>query len=240
MLTIVTWLWKTTGWRNCYTYRHVNALERMIMENLDIPHKFVCVTDQPKYINCKTIPIWEMPVVNTLAFRPNCYVRLKAFAKESQELFGERFASIDLDCVITGNVTPIFDRKEDFIIMKGNACPYNGSLWMMNAGARSQVWTGFNPRTSPLKAAERVNAKGKKYYGSDQAIISMTLGEDEATFGEGDGVYQYWHNLKNMKTVPDNTKLVFFAGEIKPWNLEMKKQNRVLHETYERYLNGPR
>jgi hypothetical protein len=62
---------------------------------------------------------------------------------------------IDLDTVITGPLDGLFDRPENFIILQGanasNPCPFNGSLMMLRAGARPDVWRDFS-----LKAAGSV------------------------------------------------------------------------------------
>jgi hypothetical protein len=49
---------------------------------------------------------------------------------------------------VTGPLDPLFDRKDDFTILQGinttNPCPYNGSIWMLKAGARPEVWSEFS------------------------------------------------------------------------------------------------
>jgi len=238
MLTIVTWLWKTTGWRKGYSAGHVNALHAMVSQNLDIPHKFVCVTNMPENINCETIPLWDDPLVpGVLAHKPNCYKRLKAFSPEIKQIFGERFISLDLDVVIRGNITDIIDRKEDFIMLKGGSTPYNGSMWMMTAGARKQVWEDFDPRASPAQAKAAKMPSGKNYYGSDQAWISYKLGTKEKTWDENDGIYQYWNGLnRNPGRIPENAKIIFFNGAINPWDNEIRRKCPELFNIYQSYL----
>jgi hypothetical protein len=94
---------------------------------------------------------------------------------------------LDLDCVVTGNLDPVLGRTEDFIAWKDIAPPqpYCGSLVMMDAGARRQVWDEFDPMLSPAYAS----ASG--YVGTDQGRISAKLGLGEATWDERDGVLSY-------------------------------------------------
>ncbi len=232
MITIVTWLWKTTGWRKDYTAEHVNALEKMIKKNLNIPHVFKCITDMPEGINCETVALWENPKTNTHPTRPNCYRRLKAFSEQIRPILGDRFLSIDLDCVILGDITSIVDRPEDdFIILKGSSSPYNGSMWMMNTGARKQVYDSFHPINSPTVAAQQKTSTGRGYYGSDQAWISYKI-PGEKTWTQKDGVYQYIYDIKG-KPMPENAKIVFYAGELKPWS---DKNFVDLQNTYNQYL----
>jgi hypothetical protein len=102
------------------------------------------------------------------------------------EIFGKRFVCMDLDCVITGNLDPLFDVPDDFKIFHGTGGgrPYNGSMILMTAGARSQVYEQFNQ--------EAAVEAGNKFLGSDQAWISQVLGPDEATWGPADGVSLAW------------------------------------------------
>ena len=58
-----------------------------------------------------------------------------------------------IDAVVTGPIDPLLDRRDGFTILQGvnasNPCPYNGSLWMLAAGWRPDVWSQFS-----LEAAE--------------------------------------------------------------------------------------
>ena len=233
MLTVVTWLWKRKEVSmSSYTADHVNAFERMLNANLKIPHRLICVTDMSKGINCETFPLWaDYEKGNFIPDWPNCFRRLRAFSKGAHSAFGDRFVSMDLDCVITGDLTPILSRKEDFIIMEGRACHYNGSMWMMDAGCRSEIFTEFDPYLSPLQASQGVNKNGERFYGSDQAWISYKLGDGEATWTKDDGVFQNT-NLQPWWGIPKAARIVFFAGMAKPWS---RNTFTELHNTYNQY-----
>jgi hypothetical protein len=124
----------------------------MISRNLDLPHRFLCITDDPAGVSCETYPLWNEPNVNLPQGRPNCYRRLKVFGDFGKEL-GDRLMSIDLDAVITGNITQIVDRKEDFVIWKdvSQSTLYNGGMWCMTPGTRKQVWESFPPTHQGLR-----------------------------------------------------------------------------------------
>jgi len=66
---------------------------------------------------------------------------------ERFELHGDRIVCMDLDLIITGSLDPLFDRPEPFVILQGansvNPCPYNGSMWMVKAEYRPDVWSDF-------------------------------------------------------------------------------------------------
>jgi hypothetical protein len=216
MLTVVCWLWRQESRTVLYKPEYVDVWANMLRRNLTIPHRLLCITDNPSDIKTvETYPLWEDLGVNNPKWghtRPQCYRRLKAFSEEMRPILGDRFVSMDLDCVILGNIDAILSRPEEFIINRGTTQknPYNGSLWMMNTGCRSFVWDTFDPETSP-KQAER-------WLGSDQAWMREALGPNEATWGIEDGITNYLHVARIPRWNPKDTKIVFFQGTVKPWD----------------------
>jgi len=220
MLTMVTWLWTAApGYRSKFTTAHVNRLRQMIARHYPSPHRFCCVTDQTKGLDADVtvIPPWNdfIALPSPSGGRnPSCYRRLRAFAPDIGVTFGERFASFDLDVVIVGDLRPVLDRSEDFVIW-GDTNPrtfYNGSLLLLTAGARPQVWTTFDPKRSPALA------RAAGHFGSDQGWISYCLGPKETKWTQADGVYSFQqHILPNGGKVPTNAKIVVFHGHVDPW-----------------------
>lgn len=245
-ITVVSWLWRQREtWNRHYTADHVNALERMVKQHLHIPHKFVCVTDDPAGINCRTIPLWPMPTVKVGHNKPNCYKRLYAFSKNVGCWFGKRFVSIDIDCLLMPGldgrgITPLLENTDDFRILNGirdgrGCCPYNGSIWMMNTGVREKVWTDFNPLVSPQQSWTGVLPNGKRFYGSDQAWIAYKLPE-EKTWTRADGICSYVKDMKNNTPIPNDCRIMFFAGANKPWMDIVRECNPVIYNEYKKYL----
>jgi hypothetical protein len=196
------------------------VLRRMVQRHYDRPHRFICVTDDPCGLepDIEIVPMWQdlATVPSPHGGRnPSCYRRLKAFSVEAEQWFGDRFVSLDLDTVVVGDLVPVFDRPEPFVIW-GETNPksfYNGSMWMMTAGARRQVWETFQPRTSPQMAKRA----GK--FGSDQGWISHCLGKGEATWGRQHGVYSFRVHLDNgAKPLPADARVVMFHGGTDPWS----------------------
>jgi len=192
-----------------YGSKHVRILKAMVERHLSIPHEFICITDDPTGLDgIKTVPLWDK--CRKLG---GCYNRLYAFSEDMRSIIGDRFVMIDLDCVITGDITPLFDIEDDFKIngyFFGDMDQYyNGGLVLMDAGARSQVWDDFDPIRSPNQVANT-----DYVVGSDQAWIRIRLGKGENRFTEDEGVYNFIR-LKNRK-LPENSKIVFFAGKRDP------------------------
>jgi hypothetical protein len=228
MITIACWKWERipTGHQlpnvMDYTVDHVHKLQSMLARNLTIPYRFVCITDDPTGLQCETIPLWEKYEAG------GCYHRLKVFDPDFH-LLGHRFAWIDLDVVITGNVDHIFGIDADFAIngypYRGRAEQYyNGAIVVMNRGARPQVWREFDPIASPRLMADK-NEK-RELIGSDQAFVSYILGPNERKFTEDDGVYEAM-SLERVKRyfattvpthlpLPNKARIVLFSGPRDP------------------------
>lgn len=223
LTSVVTFKWAPIrGYRTTFGPADVNLLRAMVARHYPKPHRFICVTDDPAGLDARieVLPLWSdyaaLPSPHG-GKNPSCYRRLRLFAADAVDLVGPRFVMLDLDCVVTGDLTSLFDRPVDFA-MYGDTHPtthYNGSLVLMTAGARRQVWETFDPHASP-QAALRA-----KQYGSDQGWISYCLGPGEHKFGKADGVYSFRNDLRtNPHTLPANAKLVVFHGAIKPSSRE--------------------
>ena len=221
MLSVVCWRWlPRRGYRSTFPPSTVNVLRAMVSRHYPHPHRFICVTDDPDGIDpdVEILPDWHDfdGVLSPHGQKhPSCYRRLRMFHPDAAQWFGERFVSLDLDIVITGDLTPLFSRTEP-IIMWGDTNPqpgshYNGSLVMLSAGARPQVWTDFDPHVSPRKTI------AARCFGSDQGWISYRLGPGEAKWSIKDGVYSFRNHLKEHRQLPENARVVVFHGATDPW-----------------------
>lgn len=221
MLRIVTFKWKAPqGYLAHYTAEHVNVLRNMVERHYPDPHEFVCVTDDPQGLDkrIRVVPLWNdfSALRSPLGpQKPSCYRRLKLFAPNAAKVFGKRFVCIDIDTLICGDMRPLWNCPEEFRIW-GDLHPkvfYNGSMWILTAGKRSQLWTDFHPTFSP-KLAHQAG-----FLGSDQAWIGFRLGRGEATWGVDDGVFSYRvHIRQNGNVLPAKARVVFFHGNYDPWS----------------------
>jgi len=221
-LSVVTWKWTPApGYRSSFGPETVNTLKRMVARHYPDPHRFICVTDDAAGIDpdVEIVPLWndyaDVPSPHG-GNNPSCYRRLRMFHPDIADVFGPRFVSMDLDCVVTGDLRPLFNRPEPFVAW-GDTNPrpgshYNGSLMLLTAGARPQVWTQFDPETSP-----KLSLKAQ-CWGSDQGWISYCLGGDEEKFSRADGVYSFRNDLQQYRTLPAGARLVFFHGRHDPWS----------------------
>ena len=220
MLSVICFKWRKDTYRSAFDSRHVNTLYSMVRRFYPHPMRFICITDDPSGISSEIecAPLWRdfMDLRNpTWSVAPNCYPRLRTFSKEFDRLAGKRFVCIDLDVVITGDLSPLWNREEDFVIYASAKANnhYNGSMWMMTAGCRSQVWEDFDPVESPKLSNRAGN------HGSDQGWIQYKLGKKEAIWNVKDGIYSYRGDMKwSQKTLPRDARIVVFHGVPKPWD----------------------
>lgn len=231
-LVVLTWFWQQPDGRTEYTPFHVNIWADMVRRNLAMPHRIACVTATPEGIDPRIeiiappgefedvrIPTWP-------SFRPQCLRRLAMFRKDAGEMFGERFVCMDLDCVVGGPLDSFFATDADFKITPGTRPnrPYNGSMMLLKAGSRSQVYDQF----SPEGAAEA----GALFVGSDQAWISHILGGGEETWDTNDGLAWYGRSR------PGNARLMFFPCPEKPWQAATISYDRWITHNYRREPQG--
>jgi SAM-dependent methyltransferase len=228
--SVVCWLWSPPAdYHTTYTAAHVNVLRRMVARHYPRPVRFMCVTAQTAGLDreVEVVCPWEdfvgLPGPHGPRF-PSCYRRLRAFAPDIADTFGRRFVTLDLDGVILGDLRPLWDRPEDFVIWKDTyaGARYNGSMVLMTAGARTQVWDTFDPATSPAQTLAAGDCNG-----SDQGWISFVLGRHEATWTDRDGVYSYKNQVKRGSGLPSNARVVFFHGTVKPWSVKASRLSWV-------------
>lgn len=225
MLSVVCFKWRPAStYRSSYGPETVNVLRRMVARHYNRPHRFICVTDDAAGLapDVEVVPLWdEFATVPSPHGRhnPSCYRRLRMFRADAGDTFGPRFVCVDLDTVIVGDVAPLWDRPEDFVIW-GETDPrswYNGSMFLLSAGSRRRVYEAFDPNRSPAKA----KAAGR--FGSDQGWISYVLGPGEASWTRADGVYSYRVHLKpNPSRLPPGARMVMFHGHVDPWSPEAR------------------
>jgi hypothetical protein len=235
--TVVTWKWKgPREYHTEFTAEHVNILCDMVARNYSSPHQFVCVTDQPQGLDSKikVVPLGDefSDLKNpSIQNGPSCYRRLRMFRSDAAKWFGERFVSLDLDTVITGDLAPLWNRDEDFVAWGDTSRrnKYNGSMILLKAGSRPKVWDEFDPIASP--AATR----HKGLLGSDQAWLHYCLGPGEPIWTKDDGVYSFRNHLENRtKELPANAKIIFFHGNVNPWYKEIQVEYPWVEKFYRR------
>jgi len=192
-------------------------LYNMVSRHLHEPHRFICITDDPKHIKCETYPLWDNPVeINGR----NNYTKLRLF--KDAHLFGERIMYLDLDTLILDDISHLARYADDFVICKGRGAKYNSSYYLLKSGTHQHVWDNFT-KDSPAYV------KSLNKAGTDQVWISDQV-KDARTVGRGEGVYMYGRNQTDIT----GASIVFFPISTKPW--QMKTANPEIYNTYMSYV----
>lgn len=218
-------------YRSTFGPQTVHTLRNMVRRHLSLPHRFSCITDDSTGLDddIRVIPIWDdyADVRNpSLMNGPSCYRRLKLFSQEARTLIGERILCLDLDMVITADITSLIDVPDDLVMADGITlekdshitkpfCRYNGSMMLLTAGAHTQVWQEFDPLTSPRIA----HAAGQR--GTDQGWISHCMGPGVRTWTRAHGIYSFQNHMAHRPQVcPRDARVVLFHGRVDPWSRE--------------------
>lgn len=202
-MIFVCWLWRGSGPVE-YGVGHVHVLSKMLERHGG--HELVCVTDDQE-VQFKSVRKISMPLaVSNLG---GYYPKLWLWSETLQRLVGaRRFASIDLDVVVTGNLAEC-DTGEPLLFWRDAAGrePYNTSLVFLNAGQGFDVW-----RRWPLANLENVKA-AYPYWTGDQSWVAWVLGGGCAAFADR-GVVQYRPEHRNAQ--PANMRAAFMCGPYDP------------------------
>lgn len=208
MIHFSTWLWGKK-----YPANYLQNLEAAVARNYCRPYRF---------------HVWRPGREDIhLTKRDGCFARLRTFDPAWQAAHGiepgERIVCLDLDLVVTGILDQVFDRPEPFVILQGvnaaNPCPYNGSVWMLRAGYRPDVWQDFS-----LEAAAAVPHFA---FPDDQAWLHAKI-PHAASFGPMDGVYAFKKpGWPSGVSLPKGARIVAFPGHRDPaqfaWLLWIKQ-----------------
>jgi hypothetical protein len=244
MISICTFLWKDPNAKHVNNYsfgaKHVNRLARALHDNLTIPHEVVCITDDPSDIDVGAVRI--LPIWNEFRDLGRCFVRLGLYANEMRNIIGPRIANIDLDVAILGNVDHIFGRTEPFVGYTDTKNPtcYSGCLYLMDAGAKSQVYTSFKRLYNMVPEQGRREHFLRNYnaysgfVGSDQSWQTEIIGEGLPKIGQTDRVWDYW-TIEHLPDVPEDARIVFCNGMRRDLSMP---SIQAKHKWADKYWNG--
>jgi hypothetical protein len=225
MLTVVACLWSDPARRRDYTFNpgHVGILRNMVARNLTLPHEFVCITDsQETATRLHNEQMRCVPLDPTTHVPGTVFARLMLRRPDIAGILGRRIMSLDLDIVITANIDHIAGRLEDNVLWHnpnyepgGRRAFYQTSVQLFDAGARSFLYTDFDPKMTPTWI-------NRRFGGAEQAWFSERLGWDEAYWDEKDGIYGAGRLFEGgwdkgvRAELPENACIVSFPGNRLP------------------------
>lgn len=208
----------TFWWGQKYGREYVDRLSSGVRRHLAGRHRFVVMTEAPGQRGLAqtawAIPEPDLPLLAT----PGCFARLRLFDPDWQAVHGieqgDRIVCLDLDMIITGALDPLFQGAASFVILGGanasNPCPYNGSVWMLRAGAHQDVCRDFSPA-----AAAKVPFDS---FPDDQAWFAARMPHAAVwKVGASSGIYAFqkpgWPGGDDL---PSGARIVAFPGRRDP------------------------
>ncbi|MEM7284218.1 MAG: glycosyltransferase [Pseudomonadota bacterium] len=205
-------------WGTVYNPNYVNILKRMVARHLSLPHRFVCLTDEPKGIDLgiETLPIPSLGLPNNLPERG--WNKLVTFRGDVGDLVGPSLF-LDLDVAILDNIDCFFEHPGDFCMIKNWPPPHretgNSSVFRFEIGASPNIHKDFVEQHDTIR----------KRFRNDQEYLTEAMGK----YGD----FQYWPEswCQSFKrhcipkglaryfkgpVQPTNAKILVFHGTPKP------------------------
>ena len=229
MLNVITMKWdkQTTGesipsqdkvkYGRDHLIRHYNMCKKWITGSFNYIHYTDEIhEDLPEGINQRPL----FPTFEKHFDRGGCYHRMYMFSKKFFDEIGP-FVSMDLDMVITGPISFLFDNTQPFIYykMKGgdlNGWRMNNGMFYVNSDQLDPVWKMFNEKTDEVIA----NRKGP---GTDQGVTNALIGNfhEIACWQQGmhgPGIYDLRQDfdVEHRIALPDNCRIVMCPGPRDP------------------------
>ena len=169
-------------WGDKYDSKYVYRLQKMVSKNLNISHKFICITD-------KKIPNINCIVPDNLFDLEGWWSKMFLWKKG---ILTGKILYLDLDTVIQNNIDELINYSPNKLCgvytywndmytdgsyehpMYRYKTPFNSSVMVWNAGDYHWVWDKFE---------EDPNWYIMKYYGDDKFLGNEV--ENKTTFKEG-------------------------------------------------------
>ena len=205
----------------CYGKEHVIRHFNMCNKWISGEFKYVFYTDE--ILDGLPSEIEQRPLFPTFTkhfHRGGCYHRLFMFSKEFCDAHAP-FVSMDLDMVITDNITSLFDISQPFIYYKmrggdGRGWRMNNGMFFLNTDAFDPLWKAFD--SEPEKFID--NRKGA---GTDQGITNAIIGnfEELACWQQGSlgpGIWDLRQDFDEQGRIdlPKGCKIVMCPGPRDP------------------------
>lgn len=203
-------------WGTVYGPEYVTKLASMVGRNLTLPHRFICLTDDPAGIapevECRPIPAIELG--STPDF--SGWRKIASFSPALNDLPGD-ILFLDLDLVVTGNIDCFFEHPGAFCIIEnwtqmgrgvGNSSVYR----FTSGGDFNHIFDDFQSRVEEVVTG----------YSNEQTYISQVA--KTVTFWPDawcrsfkrhclPGGLRNWFQTPRL---PSGARIVVFHGHPKP------------------------
>ena len=190
-----------------YSSDYVERLYQAVTRHLTVPHRFVCLTDQPENFSCETLPI----PMNL----PGWWGKLALFS----DVIQGRILFFDLDTVITGNIDDFANYQGDLAIIKPFYRDSGYASGVLNIGpsAHRHVWEQFsqNPQKAVNYCAE--HADPAPWNCGDQRWLELTVPQADYWQALLPGqLVSYKVHCHPINALPQDSRIVCFHGKPDP------------------------
>jgi hypothetical protein len=205
-------------WGVKYGPEYVNRLYAMVARHLRGPFRFVCLTDRVEGIRAEVqcLPIPELTLDNGEPERG--WKKLTTFEADLHGLRGTALF-LDLDVVITADITPFFEVPGEFLIIHDWKRRWrvtgNSSVYRFQLGAHADVLAQFR--------ANQVQAKAD--FRNEQAYLSDVLHrQGKLSYWDDSWCASYkYHCIPAWPTsywrdpiIPTGARIIIFHGVMNP------------------------
>ena len=132
-------------WGTKYPPEYVNHLAHAVRRHLELPHRFVCLTDDRRGIDAE---IETKPLVEDL---PGWWNKVALFKPDLHDLRGT-LLYLDLDMVVIRNIDELFNHPGAFTAFPTlrRQGEFASALLRFEIGAQRRVWELFEPRAESV------------------------------------------------------------------------------------------
>lgn len=160
----------TVKWGTRFGPDYVNVIHRAVREKLKLPHRFVCLTNQPEGIDpgVEVMPMPEFGVPEVEWTKRGCWPKVALF-KEGVFEDDEVVLYLDLDVLVTGELDAfpkLLENDSAFYTLREwnpallRALPVSmrpdrgsqGSVYVWRAGEQRHVFADFTSRVEEVRA----------------------------------------------------------------------------------------
>lgn len=219
MLSVCVWKWNRHDGTALFGPEHVNTLRSMLDRHLHMDHRLHCFTNEPEGLDGDIV---VHPIVEFLD-TPRCRRRMYQYGEHMQDLVGPRMLALDLDVVLTDDVTPLFDTSDPLVLWDVvYAGVVSGSVQLMDTGFLDGLYWAY--KHAPDEFPRQASPRG---VGSDQAMLNHYIFEWEElayrVWTEGDGIHTFFgdgyehlahHGVSpTSERLPDGCRMVVLGSK---------------------------
>lgn len=198
-------------WGNKYSASHVNKLQEMVSQHLTVDHEFVCLTERPNGLNCRTLDF-------TSDLIEGWWSKVNMFDQSDMQ---EWVLYFDLDVIIHENIDCLVqDREKDFYSINDFHYPdvFNSSIMFWNRDKMHGLWKVYED--DPYRYMEI-------YKGDQDFITDIVKSDDNWAAYPDEWTWSWkWGDVRTNAPVKskvfhitDQSKVAIFHGRPNPWEI---------------------